>query len=104
MRERLISWGMSIEHDCELCNQAEESHKHYLYGCEYAKIWTTVMDRCYTSRKPFPVVKGATMGSQLTTGLHSVQPSFDWDLKKRFIWFGFREMQGSFIAKLSSTH
>ncbi|XP_013591014.1 PREDICTED: uncharacterized protein LOC106299470 [Brassica oleracea var. oleracea] len=52
-RDRLHSWGMQTPTTCLLCNSADETRDHLLFGCPFSFcVWTIVASRCLMAAVP----------------------------------------------------
>ena len=46
-KDRLVSWGMSIEECCLFCHQEKETRDHLFFGCGHSKsLWQMVLNHC----------------------------------------------------------
>lgn len=46
-RDMLLSWGLSVQPKCLLCNAADESRDHLYFRCNYSwEIWSETATRC----------------------------------------------------------
>lgn len=46
-RDRLISWGLQVNHLCLLCNSTAESRNHLFLDCPFSHdLWSLVANRC----------------------------------------------------------
>lgn len=45
-RDRLLSWGLQIEHLCLLCNSSSESRNHLYFDCPFSlAVWSHFANR-----------------------------------------------------------
>lgn len=68
-RDRLRTWGVTLDSGCVLCDGGIESHNHLFFDCSYAlQVWNEVKSRCgyartfsslsLSSPEGFPIAKG----------------------------------------------
>ena len=51
-KDRLISWGLTIDGDCKLCQIEPETRNHLFFGCSFSKgIWRTILQLCGLNRR-----------------------------------------------------
>lgn len=47
-RDRLLNWGLQVNHLCLLCNTAPESREHLFMDCPYSyDLWTLAATKCH---------------------------------------------------------
>lgn len=52
-RDRLLSWGLSVDANCLLCNREAESRDHLFFRCPFSwRIWPEIARRCSFTPSP----------------------------------------------------
>ena len=51
-KDRLISWGLTIDGDCKLCQIEPKTRDHLFFGCSFSRgIWRTILQLCGLKRR-----------------------------------------------------
>ena len=51
-KNRLKSWGMEVNEECELCKSAVETREHLFYDCNFSRqLWIEILSLCGQSRE-----------------------------------------------------